>query len=133
MGLLDKLTQGAERVAREAEKAFEQGRTKIDELQLERQMDLAARKLGYLEFDLFRGRSVDEGARAALLSELARLEEQIAHLREERASARTGLGAQAGYDAGPAQATSVGDAEASVAGGAEPTPGPEDTHNEGHA
>jgi hypothetical protein len=76
MGLLDKLSVGMEKVAKEAEKAFDQGKVKVDQLQLERQMDTAARKLGYLEFDRSRGRAADDAVRASLLADLERMEAQ---------------------------------------------------------
>jgi hypothetical protein len=41
-------------------------------------MDIAARKLGMLEFDRHRGRPVDLLARQRLLAEMKSLEEQIA-------------------------------------------------------
>ncbi len=82
MGILDKLTEGAQKVAEQAEKALEQGKTKVEELQLERQMDGVAKKLGYLEFDASRGREVDAAVRQSYLDELAGLEEQVAQSKE---------------------------------------------------
>jgi len=82
MGILDKLSEGAQKVAEQAEKALEQGKTKVEELQLERQMDGVARKLGYLEFDASRGRPVDAAVRRSYLDELAGLEEQVAQSKE---------------------------------------------------
>lgn len=81
MGFLDRLTGGAEKVAKEAEKVFEQGKTKVEELQLERQMDVAARKLGYLALDEHRGRGADPARRAELLEEIAGLEDQLNQMR----------------------------------------------------
>lgn len=82
MGILDRLTEGAQKVAEQAEKALEQGKTKVEELQLERQMDGVAKKLGYLEFDASRGREVDAAVRQSYLDELAGLEEQVAQAKE---------------------------------------------------
>lgn len=82
MGILDRLSEGAEKVAKQAEKALEQGKTKVEELQLERQMDGVAKKLGYLEFDASRGRDVDAAVRQSYLDELAGLEEQVAQAKE---------------------------------------------------
>ncbi|MHB9148979.1 MAG: hypothetical protein ACYC33_02660 [Thermoleophilia bacterium] len=78
MGFLDRLSEGAEKVAKQAEKALEQGKTKVEELQLERQMDGLAKKIGYMEFDAFRGRTVDSAIRQSYLDEMIGLEEQIA-------------------------------------------------------
>jgi hypothetical protein len=85
MGLLDRLTGGAEKVAREAEKVFEQGKTKVEELQLERQMDTAARKLGYLEFDVHRGKAADPARKEELLKEISELEEQLGQMKQAAA------------------------------------------------
>ena len=76
MSLLEQLSEGVEKVAKEVEKVFDQGKDKVDQLQLERQMDTAARKLGYLEFDRSRGRAADDAVRDGLLADLARMEEQ---------------------------------------------------------
>ena len=86
MGLLDKVNAGAERAATEAGKAFDKGRGKSAELQLERRMDGAAKKLGYLVFDEHRGRPTDDKARQQLLDDLAGLEEQMAKVRAETAA-----------------------------------------------
>lgn len=77
MGLMDQLSEGVAKVASEAQKAIEQGKGKVEELQLERQMDVAARKLGYLELDRSRGRAADESVRQDLLQQLATLEDQL--------------------------------------------------------
>ena len=96
MGLLEQLSEGVEKVAKEVEKVFDQGKHKVDQLQLERQMDTAARKLGYLEFDRSRGRAADDEVRAGLLADLARMEDQ--HL----ASSGTKRGPQADPEAAAA-------------------------------
>lgn len=86
MSWRDRLTSGADRVAKEAEKAFEQGKTKVEQVQLERQMDAAARKLGYLEYDAYLGRETGTGDRQSLLEEMASLEQQIARAAEAKAA-----------------------------------------------
>ena len=83
MGIMDKLSAGAERAAKEAEKAFEKGKAKVGELQIEMQMDGLAKKLGYLVFDFYRGREVDQARRQQILDELSRLEDQLAQARAE--------------------------------------------------
>ena len=109
MGILDRLTEGAEKVAKQAEKALEQGKTKVEGLQFERQMDGLAKKLGYLELDAFRGREVDAAARQSYLDELAGLEDQIAELESAtdpvEAEAPTAASAEAPAEA-PAEAAS---------------------------
>ncbi len=92
MGILDRLSEGAEKVAKQAEKALEQGKTKVEELQLERQMDGVAKKLGFLEFDAFRGREVDAAVRQSYLAELAGLEEQLAQTTEAASAPSEGDG-----------------------------------------
>ena len=103
MSLKDKLSAGAERAAKEAEKAFEKGKAKVGELQIELQMDGHAKKLGYLVFDFYRGREVDQNERQRLLDELSRLEDQLAQARAEAAArAETETGAKAaGESAAP--------------------------------
>jgi len=86
MGFLDKLSAGAERAATEAGKALDKGKAKAAELQLERHMDEAAKKLGYLDLDAYRARPVDEPARQQLLGDLAGLEDELANLRAETAA-----------------------------------------------
>ena len=86
MGLLDKLNAGAERAATEAGKAFDKGKGKSAELQLERRMDGAAKKLGYLVFDEHRGRPTDDKAGQGLFDDLAGREEDMAKLRAETAA-----------------------------------------------
>ena len=86
MGLMDKLADGAERAAREAEKAFDKGKTKVGELQVEMQMDQLARKLGYLVFDFYRGRQVDQAVRQKILDDLSRLEDQLLRVRAQAAA-----------------------------------------------
>ncbi len=77
MGLIDKVAAGMERFAGEADKAFDKGKAKVGELQLEMQMDGLAKKLGYVTFDFYRGRQADEAFRQKLLDDLSRLEDQL--------------------------------------------------------
>jgi len=83
---MDKLADGAERAAKEAEKAFDKGKTKVGELQVEMQMDQLARKLGYLVFDFYRGRQVDQAVRQKILDDLSRLEDQLLRVRAQAAA-----------------------------------------------
>ena len=78
MGLMDKFSAGIERAAQEADKAFEKGKSKVGELQIEMQMDGLAKKLGYLVFDFYRGREVDQALRQKYLDDMTRLEDQLA-------------------------------------------------------
>ena len=59
MGIMDKLGDSLGQAAHEMEKALDKGKTKVGELQIEMQMDGLAKKLGYLVFDFYRGRTVD--------------------------------------------------------------------------
>ncbi len=81
MDLKDKLVTGLERAAEEAEKALGKGKTKLTELQIELEMDSLAKKLGYLVFDFYRGRTVDQALRQKLLDDLSSLEERLAGLK----------------------------------------------------
>lgn len=103
MGIMDQLREGVDTVAREAQKAIEQGKGKVEELQLERQMDVAARKLGYLELDRSRGRAADESVRQDLLQQLATLEDQLAAAQNAKKAAEATTAAPAA--AGAADAT----------------------------
>ena len=116
MGIMDKLTAGAERAAKEAEKAFEKGKTKVGELQIEMQMDGLAKKLGYLVFDFYRGREVDQAVRQRILDDLSRLEDQLLQARAE-AAARA-QGAARGAGGRPAPAHGPADAPGAAADGA---------------
>jgi hypothetical protein len=116
MGLMDKLTEGAERAAREAEKAFDKGKTKVGELQTEMQMDGLARKLGYLVFDFYRGRQVDQAYRQKILDDMSRLEDQL--LRTRAQSEAKGEAASGGGTASEGAASASGGAwAASESGG----------------
>jgi hypothetical protein len=86
MGRWDKVNAAARRAATEAGKALDKGKGKAAELQLERRMDAAAKKLGYLVFDEHRGRSTDDETRQGLLGDLTGLEEELAKLRAETAA-----------------------------------------------
>ena len=48
MGLMDKMKSAAQDVATGAAKATEKGETKVEEVQLKRKQDDAAKELGYL-------------------------------------------------------------------------------------
>lgn len=114
MSLFDKLSAGAERAAKEAEKALDKGKAKVGEIQIEMQMDGKAKKLGYLVFDFYRGRPVDQDERQGLLDDLSRLEDQLIQARAE-AAAKT----QAATDA--PDAGQAGDAPTDAAQGAAPS------------
>jgi hypothetical protein len=94
MGFMDKVGDGLEQAAREIEKALDKGKTKVGELQIEMQMDGLAKKLGYLVFDFYRGRAVDQAMRQKVLDDLSRLEDQLWKIRAE-ASAKAEADAQA--------------------------------------
>jgi hypothetical protein len=109
MGLMDKLTAGIEWMAEGADKAIDKGKAKVGELQIEMQMDGQAKKLGYLVFDFYRGRQVDQDLRQQILDDMSRLEDQLIKARAEaaaKAEAEAAWKAQraaqtAGTEAGP--------------------------------
>lgn len=86
MGIMDKVGDGLEQAAREIEKALDKGKSKVGELQIEMQMDGLAKKLGYLVFDFYRGRTVDQAVRQKVLDDLSRLEDQLLKTRAEAAA-----------------------------------------------
>lgn|GEM_PF-1530712 len=106
MGLMDELGEGVATIAREVQKAIEQGKGKVEELQIERQMDAAARKLGYLEFDRSRGRAADETVRQDLIQQLVTLEEKLEAAKNARKAAEEAAAAAADEPA-EAEATAV--------------------------
>jgi hypothetical protein len=86
MGFMDKVGAGLEQAAHEVGIALDKGKTKVGELQIEMQMDGLAKKLGYLVFDFYRGRTVDQAVRQKVLDDMSRLEDQIHKLRAEAAA-----------------------------------------------
>jgi hypothetical protein len=116
MGLMDRLSAGVDRFAEEAEKAIGKGKAKVGELQVEMQMDGLAKKLGYLVFDFYRGRQIDQALRQKYLDDLSRLEDQLLRARAEAAAkAEADAAARAGRAAGtagpaPGAAEAAGDA-----------------------
>jgi hypothetical protein len=111
MGFMDKVGEGLEQAVREIEKALDKGKTKVGEIQIEMQMDGLAKKLGYLVFDFYRGRSVDQAVRQKVLDDLARLEEQLWKIRADaaaKAEADAQARAAATEQAGAAQPGAAG-------------------------
>ncbi len=115
MGFVDKVGDGLEQATREIEKALDKGKSKLGELQIEMQMDGLAKKLGYLVFDFYRGRAVDQAVRQKVLDDLSRLEDQLLKIRTEAA-------AKAEADA---QAKAAGRERTAAGGQNEPPAGPD--------
>lgn len=120
MGLKDMITNATDAVTKEAEKALEQGRYKVEEFQLERQMDTVAKKLGYLEFEAQRsGSAPDSAKRQELIEEMTRLEGELQQARQdvearkaevEEARAKDSAEEAAGFDEtgiGPEEVTGI--------------------------
>jgi len=127
MGFMDKVGDGLEQAAREIERALDKGKAKVGELQIEMQMDGQAKKLGYLVFDFYRGRAVDQTVRQKVLDDLSRLEDQLWKIRAE-ASAKAEADAQAraaGRERSAAEAQDSGPAESGTAGAGETPPPPD--------
>ena len=119
MAFMDKVGDGLEQAAREIEKALDKGKAKVGELQIEMQMDGLAKKLGYLVFDFYRGRTVDQAVRQKVLDDLSRLEDQLWKIRAE-ATAKAEADAQA-RAAGRAQSAAGGQAAGPGAQASGPT------------
>jgi len=77
---------------------------KVDELQLERQLDSVAKRLGYLEYDALRGRISDASARQAALDEMTALEDQLIQLKAQKEAAKAQAEAEARTAAEPQDA-----------------------------
>jgi hypothetical protein len=125
MGLRDKFVAGAERAAKEAEKAFDKGKAKVGEIQVELQMDGVAKKLGYLVFDFYRGRDIDQEQRQKYLDELTRLEEQMNQARAEAAAK-----GQSQTEDGQTSATTMGSTGDAFGAGAGPQEAPQQDTNQ---
>jgi len=93
MGIMDKVGSGLEQAVWELDKALDKGKSKAGELQVEMQMDGLAKKLGYLVFDFYRGRTVDQAQRQKVLDEMSRLEDQLYKIRAD-AKAKADANAQ---------------------------------------
>jgi hypothetical protein len=86
MAFRDKLGKGFKRVGEEAKVALDKGKLKVEEMQLEMQLDGLAKKLGHLTFDAHRGREVDDALRVKYLEDMVKAEDQIATLKAEAAA-----------------------------------------------
>ena len=86
MGIKETLSDQLGQAAHEIGKALDKGKTKVGELQVEMQMDGLAKKLGYLVFDFYRGRAVDQAVRQKVLDDLSRLEDQLLKIRADAAA-----------------------------------------------
>ena len=114
MGLMDKIKTAAQDVAAEAKKATDKGKTKLDQIQLRKKADEAAKQLGYL---LHAERT--KGTPAA--AEMDRLVIEITQAEAEIAAAE----ADAQAPSGPAQP-----AEGAPAAPAPPPSSPEPSSGE---
>ena len=114
MGLMDKIKTAAQDVAAEAKKATDKGKTKLDQIQLRKKADEAAKQLGYL---LHAERT--KGTPAA--AEMDRLVIEITQAEAEIAAAE----ADAQAASGPAQP-----AEGAPAAPAPPPSSPEPSSGE---
>jgi ubiquinone biosynthesis protein UbiJ len=94
MGFMDKVTAMAQDVAAEAKKAAEVGKVKVDQLQLKRKQDEAAKQLGYL-VHTERAKGTPGGAEIdRLIAEISTLQSQIDEL--DTAPSAEGSAAAAG-------------------------------------
>jgi predicted phage gp36 major capsid-like protein len=97
MGLMDKIKTAAQDVAAEAKKATVQGKSKLDQMQLRKKADEAAKQLGYL-VHAERAKGTPAGPEAdRLVADMTQLETEIAEA-EAEAQAQA-----APAPAGPAQ------------------------------
>lgn len=128
VSLVDKLAAGIERFAEGADKAIDKSKTKVGEIQTELQMDGLAKKLGYLVFDFYRGREVDQVERQRILDELSRLEDKLLQRKAEATAGPEAEAASAAEWTGGTERTTAGawaaeagepGAETSAADGAE--------------
>ena len=83
MSILDDIGVTADEMVRQAGKALDQVKGRVETLQLKAQMDVAARKLGYVEFERYRDRSVDVVGRQRVLDEMKLIDDQLIQLRAD--------------------------------------------------
>ena len=86
MAFKDMLHKGFRRFGEEAKVALDKGKQKVEEMQLEMQLDGLAKKLGHLTFDAHRGRQVDDVLRVKYLEDMTKVEDQIAKLKADAAA-----------------------------------------------
>ncbi|MGZ4154359.1 MAG: hypothetical protein ACXVQ0_07745 [Actinomycetota bacterium] len=110
MGLMDKVKQVAGEMGEAAKKGASQVQTKVEQTQLRRKADDAAKRLGYL---VYRERTGGEPAGAeadALVAEIKDAEEQIAAAAAADAAAETTEGVQGAEMPPPAPGQAVEEA-----------------------
>ncbi|MBN1631828.1 MAG: hypothetical protein JW990_18890, partial [Thermoleophilia bacterium] len=73
--------------------------------QLEMQMDGLAKKLGYIVFDFYRGREIDQALRQKYLDDMSALEDKLLQMRAEAAARKDAEAAAKAEAAARAQAT----------------------------
>jgi hypothetical protein len=83
VSILDDIGVTADEMVRQAGKALDQVKGRVETLQLKAQMDVAARKLGYVEFERYRERPVDVVGRQRVLDEMRLLDDQLTQLRAD--------------------------------------------------
>lgn len=86
MAWTESVSKGFKKVGEEAGKAYDKGKNKASQMQIEMKMDGLAKKLGYLTFDAHREREVDDAARTKLLEDLTALEEALEQAKAEAAA-----------------------------------------------
>jgi hypothetical protein len=91
VSILDDISETADEVVRQAGKALDQMKSRVEALQAKAQMDVAARKLGYLEFERYRDRPLDEVAHRRVRDEMEMLDDQLIQLRAEFAPEETAV------------------------------------------
>jgi hypothetical protein len=78
MGLMDKVKAQAQNVAAEAKKATAQGKEKVEQIQLRKKADEAAKQLGYLVHKERTGGAAGGADADRLVAEISDLERQMA-------------------------------------------------------
>ena len=80
--------QGSSGLPRRRTRPSTRARARSGSSRLEMQMDGLAKKLGYLVFDFYRGREIDQALRQKYLDDMTRLEDQLLQARAEAAAKR---------------------------------------------
>jgi hypothetical protein len=120
MGLMDKIKSAAQDVASEAKKATDKGKSKLDQMQLRKKADEAAKQLGYL-VHAERTKGTAAGAEAdRLVGEITEAEADIA---AAEAEAQASAAEPPASPAGPAQPAEGGPAPSPPPSSSEPPSG----------
>ena len=83
MNLMDRFAAGLETLGKKANRAFDEGKLRVDLMRVRRRTDAAARDLGYVTYRQAGGQSAPEGEVEALTRRIADGEAEAKRIQEE--------------------------------------------------